>query len=137
MANYLNIYKSGQSKNKKINNSWNTHVAEISLWQTNGRTDGQTDGRVWIHRSLRKNSGDQLIVLGILTQSKVFVSISLYYDKLPMCKISKPYESPSQRYPCDGQIIYIKVGNPRTKKLIVLEILTQSKKGRVRFFVLW
>jgi hypothetical protein len=29
--------------------------------------------------------------------------ISLYYDKLPMCEISKPNESPSQRYPCDGQ----------------------------------
>ena len=25
MARYLNIYKSGQSKNKKINSSWNTH----------------------------------------------------------------------------------------------------------------
>ena len=33
-------------------------------------------------------------------------------------------------------LIYIKVGDPRTKKLIVLGILTQSKKGRVRFFVL-
>ena len=31
--------------------------------------------------------------------------------------------------------IYIKVGNPRTKKLIVLGILTQSKKRRVHFLV--
>ena len=41
------------------------------------------------------------IVLGILTQSKKAVYVSSYYDKLPMCKISKPNESPSQRYPCD------------------------------------
>ena len=53
-----------------------------------------------------------------------------------MCKISKPNESPSQRYAGDRQIIYIKVGNPRTKNSIVLGILTQSKKGRVHFFVL-
>ena len=33
-------------------------------------------------------------------------------------------------------LIYIKVGNPRAKKLIVLGILTQSKKGRVHFLVL-
>ena len=35
-----------------------------------------------------------------LNQKKA-VCISSYYDKLPMCKISKPNESPSQRYPCD------------------------------------
>ena len=46
---------------------------------------------------------NNLIVLGILIQSKKAVCISSYYDKLPLCKISKPNESPSQRYPCDGQ----------------------------------
>ena len=35
-----------------------------------------------------------------LNQKKA-VCISSYYDKLPMCEISKPNESPSQRYPCD------------------------------------
>ena len=46
----------------------------------------------------------RIIVLGILTQSKKSVCISSYYDELPMCKISKPNESPSQTYPCDGQM---------------------------------
>merc|ERR1712074_340306 len=44
-----------------------------------------------------------LIVLGILTQSKKAVCISSYYDKLPMCKISKPNKYPLQRYPLHEQ----------------------------------
>ena len=46
----------------------------------------------------------KLIVLGILTQSKKkAVCISSYYDKLPLCKISKANESPLQRYARDGR----------------------------------
>ena len=75
LARYLNIYKSGQSKNKKINSSWNTHSIKkrpcaflcimisylcvkfqsltslhrrdilVTDGRTNGRTNGQTDGR--------------------------------------------------------------------------------------------
>ena len=37
-----------------------------------------------------------------LNQKKA-VCISSYYDKLPLCKISKANESPSQRYACDGR----------------------------------
>ena len=37
-----------------------------------------------------------------LNQKKA-VCISPYYDKLPMCKISKPNEFPSQRYARDGR----------------------------------
>ena len=79
LARYFNIYKSGRSKNKKINSSWNTHSIKKRLCaflrimisylcvksqsltslhcrdilytnkRTNGRTDGRTDGRVQIY----------------------------------------------------------------------------------------
>ena len=55
----------------------------------------------------------------------------MYNVKVSLCKISKVNEFWLERY----LNIYLKVGNPRTKILIVLGIFTQSKKGRVHFFV--
>ena len=32
LARYFNIYKSGRSKNKKFNSSWNTHSINLRFW---------------------------------------------------------------------------------------------------------
>ena len=84
------LYKSGRSKNKKINSSWNTHTYNSRFCK--------------------------------------FLCIMFGYLCVKFQRLTS--------FSWQDILIYIKVGNPRTKKLIVLGILTQSKKGRVRFFVL-
>ena len=59
-----------------------------------------------------------------LNQKKA-VYVSSYYDKLPMCKIPKPNESPSQRYPCDRRT------NGRTDKRT-----DGQMDGRTKWFIL-
>ena len=84
------LYKSGRSKNKKINSSWNTHPYNSRFCK--------------------------------------FLCIMFRYLCVKFQRLTS--------FSWQDILIYIKVGNPRTKKLIVLGILTQSKKGCVHFFVL-
>ena len=84
------LCKSGRSKNKKINSSWNTHPFNSRFCR--------------------------------------FLCIMFRYLRVKFQRITS--------FSLKDILIYIKVGNPRTNKLIVLGILTQSKKGCVRFFVL-
>ena len=84
------LCKSGRSKNKKNNSSWNTHPFNSRFCR--------------------------------------FLCIMFRYLCVKFQRL--------MNLGWQDILIYIKVGNPRTKKLIVLGILTQSKKGRVHFFVL-
>ena len=98
LARYLNIYKSGQSKNKKINSSWNTHSIKkrpcaflrimisylcvkfqsltslhrrdilVTDGRTNGRTDGQTDECEFIGHRFVKPVTNKQIKNSYITQ---------------------------------------------------------------------
>ena len=54
----------------KFQKIWLIRLGENAL-QTDGRTDKRTDGRDWNHRSLRKNSGDQLNQFDFLKACRV------------------------------------------------------------------
>ena len=151
LARYSNIHKSGQSKNKKIISSWNTHPINLRFW-----------GSLCIMLSHRVKF-QRLASFGWQDILKYCLNIQKYLCKSGRSKNktinsswnTHPFNSRFCRFLCimvrylcvkfqrltsfgwQDIWIYIKVGNPRTKKLIVLGILTQSKKGRVHFFVLW
>jgi hypothetical protein len=105
------LYKSGRSKKKK-NSSWNTHpynsrfckflcIMFRYLCVKFQRLTSFSWQDILIYIKVGNPRTKKLIVLGILTQSKKAVYVSSYHDKLPVCKISKPNESPLQRYTRD------------------------------------
>ena len=84
------LYKSGRSKSKKINSSWNTHPIKIRFYG--------------------------------------FLCIMLRYLCVKFQRLTS--------FGWQDILIYIIVGDPRTKKLIVLGILILSIQNCVDFFVL-
>ena len=151
LARYFNIYKSGRSKNKKINSSWNTHPINLRFC-----------GSLCIILRYHCVKFQRLASFGWQDILIYCLNIPKYLCKSGRSKNKKinsswnthPFNSRFCRFLCimfrylcvkfqrltsfswQDILIYIKVGNPRTKKLIVLGILTQSKKGCVHFFVL-
>ena len=146
------LYKSGRSKNKNINSSWNTHLINLRFCKF-----------LCIMFRYLSVKFQRLMSFGWQDILIYCLNIPKYLYKSGRSKNKKnnsswnthPYNSRFCKFLCimfrylcvkfqrltsfswQDILIYIKVGNPRTKKLIVLGILTQSKKGCVHFFVLW
>ena len=151
LARYFNIYKSGRSKNKKINSSWNTHPFNSKLCRFLCIMFRYLSVKF---QRLMSFGWQDILIYCLNIPKYLYKSGRSKNKKINSSWNTHPYNSRFCKFLCimfrylcvkfqrltsfswQDILIYIKVGNPRTKKLIVLGILTQSKKGCVHFFVL-
>ena len=144
------LYKSGRSKNKNINSSWNTHLINLRFCKflcimlrylcvkfQRLMSFGWQDILIYC-----LNIPKYLYKSGRSKNKKINSSWNTHTYNSRFCKflcimfgyLCVKFQRLTS-FSWQDILIYIKVGNPRTKKLIVLGILTQSKKGRVHFFI--
>ena len=146
----FNIYKSRRSKNKIINSSWNTHPFNSKLCRFLCIMFRYLSVKF---QRLMSFGWQDILIYCLNIPKYLYKSGRSKNKKINSSWNTHPYNSRFCKFLCimfrflsvkfqrltslswQDILIYIKVGNPRTKKLIVLGILTQSKKGRVRFFV--